>query len=103
MLVLWERERVSIGELCECLHLDVGTLSPLLRRMAEANLIVRRRDTADERRVLVTPTSHGRSLHNRARHIPITLAQQAGLTAKEVEDLRGRVRSLLTRLIAAAT
>ena len=103
MLVLWERESVSIGELCDCLHLDVGTLSPLLKRMEEGNLITRRRDSADERRVLVTPTSHGRSLRDRARHIPMTLAQQTGLTAEEVEGLRSKVRSLLTRLIAAAT
>jgi DNA-binding MarR family transcriptional regulator len=103
MMVLWAREEVSVGELCDCLHLDVGTLSPLLKRMEEGDLVTRRRDAADERRVLVAPTSHGRSLRERARDIPMALGKQVGLTAAEVEDVRKTTRKLLSRLIAAAT
>jgi DNA-binding MarR family transcriptional regulator len=102
MLVLWEREEVSVGELCECLYLDVGTLSPLLKRMEEADLIVRRRDVLDERRVLAAPTALGRSLRDRARDIPKVLAERTGLTTEEVDDIRGKTRTLLMKLVAAA-
>jgi DNA-binding MarR family transcriptional regulator len=102
MLVLWERGKVSVGDLCQCLHLDVGTLSPLLKRMEDSGLITRKRDTADERRVLVAPTQHGRSLHDRALSVPIALAEQTGLTPGEVEDLRVKTRALLAKLVAVA-
>ena len=32
-LVLWERDGRTVGELCEKLMLDNGTLSPLLKKM----------------------------------------------------------------------
>ena len=40
LLALWERDGQSVRELGEALQLDSGTLSPLLRRMAEADLFV---------------------------------------------------------------
>ena len=61
MLVLWEdpdRPR-SIGELGERLHLDSGTLTPLLKRLASMGYVTRSRDAEDERRVLVTLTADG--------------------------------------------
>src|ERR1700736_3392147 len=61
LLVLWEnpdRPR-SIGELGERLHLDSGTLTPLLKRLASMGYVTRSRDAGDERRVLGTVTPAG--------------------------------------------
>src|ERR1700730_17814752 len=58
MLVLWEapeRPR-SVGELGERLHLDSGTLTPLLKRLESTGHVSRSRDGQDERRVRVTLT-----------------------------------------------
>ena len=41
MLVLWEKECVSVGDLGQILHLDSGTLTPLLKRMETSGLINR--------------------------------------------------------------
>lgn len=101
MLVLWERKEVLVGELCDCLHLDVGTLSPLLKRMQEAGLIVRRRDAADERRVFAAPTAHGLALHDEARRIPEALAKRTGLAAEEGEKLRDQVQAFVVKLAGA--
>jgi DNA-binding MarR family transcriptional regulator len=98
MLVLWEREQVSVGELRDCLYLDLGTLSPLLKRMEKAGHITRQRDASDERRVLIRPTEHGHSLYEAARAIPEALVDQIGVTQSEVERLRDEARSLITRL-----
>ena len=101
MLVLWEEEPVPIGELCDCLHLDIGTLSPLLKRMEVAGFITRRRDATDERRVLIGLTSRGRSLRDQARHIPATLARQTGLRSQDYEQLRDQTQILVAQLAVA--
>lgn len=101
MLVLWEREQVSVGELRDCLHLDLGTMSPLLKRMVKAGLVTRERDATDERRVLIGLTPHGRALYEQAQAIPAMLADQIGVTPAKVELLRDETRSLVAHLVTA--
>jgi len=98
MLVLWEQEPVSAGTLGECLHLDIGTLSPLLKRMERAGFITRRRDASDERRILIALTVQGRSLRGQARGIPAALAKVTGLKPEEVIGLRGQAQEFVARL-----
>lgn len=66
MLILWETELQSVSQLGDRLYLDSGTLTPLLKRLEAAGLVVRRRDTIDERRVLIALTETGRALRERA-------------------------------------
>ena len=66
MLILWETELQSVSQLGDRLYLDSGTLTPLLKRLEAAGLVVRRRDTIDERRVLIALTEIGRALRERA-------------------------------------
>jgi DNA-binding MarR family transcriptional regulator len=95
MLVLWEApEPVSVGALGRRLHLDSGTLTPLLKRLEQRELVVRRRDRHDERRVLVELTTAGRRLRTRAADIPRQAFERYGLDLAEVE----RLRDDLTRL-----
>ena len=39
MLTLWERDGVTVKEIGEQLHLDSGTLTPLLKRLESAGLV----------------------------------------------------------------
>ncbi|MGE0014522.1 MAG: MarR family winged helix-turn-helix transcriptional regulator [Azoarcus sp.] len=98
MLVLWERSPVSVGDLGECLYLENGTLTPLLKRMEQGGFINRRRDPEDERRVLVTLTPHGHDLRDVAKAVPETLFRQLGLDDASVAELRNSVRSLVSIL-----
>src|ERR1700742_4704581 len=59
MLVLWERDGLSVKEIGERLFLDSGTLTPLLKRMEAAELLKRSRSTEDERQVLIALTQKG--------------------------------------------
>ena len=102
MLALWEREPASVGALCACLHLDVGTLSPLLKRMEQAGLVTRTRDRDDDRKVLVALTPRGRALREAALAVPKTLAKQIGLKALEADSLRHQTQALVARLAPIA-
>jgi DNA-binding MarR family transcriptional regulator len=97
MLVLWESEPRGVKELGEELGLDSGTLSPLLKRLEVLGLVERRRSGEDERRVAIHLTAAGRALSGRATGIPQRLADAAGLSPDELEQLR----TTLGRLTAA--
>lgn len=75
MLVLWERDGLGVGELGDRLHLDSGTLSPLLRRLERAGLVRRERVTFDERRVVIYVTRVGRGLQERAATVSEAIAR----------------------------
>jgi DNA-binding MarR family transcriptional regulator len=66
LLVLWERDDVTVNEICTRLHLDSGTVSPMLKRLEAAGHLRRRRAPPDERVVRVELTDQGRSLREKA-------------------------------------
>ena len=73
MLVLWERDGVTVSELGDRLFLDSATLTPLLKRLQAAGLVARNRSTEDERQVIVTLTDEGRVLQAKAADVPADL------------------------------
>lgn len=101
MLVLWEKSPASVGELGKRLHLDSGTLTPLLKRMEQGGLVDRCRDPQDERRVLVGLTQKGRALRKAARAVPDTLSLQLNLDPAAIEDLRNSVQSMVRAMAVA--
>src|SRR5260370_3540882 len=87
MLVLWERSGILVKELGAKLHLDSGTLTPLLKRLEAMGLIRRQRNPEDERGVIVTLTRQGETLKAKARGIPGVIACALGLSAKHFAAL----------------
>ncbi|MBO9607245.1 MAG: MarR family transcriptional regulator [Paenibacillaceae bacterium] len=100
LLVLWERETATVSELGARLELDSGTLTPMLKRMEAAGLVVRERDPLDERRVVVRLTAAGVALQEQASCLPEKLLAGAGGTEAEALELLGTLRRLLGRLKA---
>jgi DNA-binding MarR family transcriptional regulator len=98
MLALWQHEPVSVRELSGLLRLDPGTLSPLLKRLEAADLVVRRRDSRDERALAVTLTEKGRTLRSEAEKIPPAVVARLGMP---LDELR-RLHESLTRVIRVA-
>ncbi|MEU4554791.1 MarR family winged helix-turn-helix transcriptional regulator [Micromonospora violae] len=90
LLVLWERpdDAPTVSELGTELQLDSGTLSPLLKRLEGAGLVVRRRSARDERRVEVGLTEQGRALREQLCDVPMRIAQATGLGLDELVALR---------------
>lgn len=87
MMVLWEKETVSSRELAECLHLDYGTLTPVLKRLEQAGYLRRERSGEDERLLTLSLTETGKALRDRAAGIPPAIAECMGLTAEEFQTL----------------
>jgi len=100
MLVLWESDGISVGDLGERLCLDSGTLTPLLKRLETAGHVRRERDRADERRVHVHLTPSGRALRARAQVVPRTLARASGCGADEIAAMVARLKTLREQLQA---
>ncbi|MGA1807911.1 MULTISPECIES: MarR family winged helix-turn-helix transcriptional regulator [Sphingobium] len=98
MLVLWKQEPQTVGSLGDMLHLDSGTLTPLLKRMEVAGLISRTRDAQDERRVLIGLTPKGRALRSEAEKVPAILSSGLVIDEAAIAELRDQVRSLVAVL-----
>ena len=97
MLALWGSRPLSLRQLSEQLRLEPATLSPLVKRLEAAGLLVRARRADDERTLDITLTDRGIALREQALAVPTTMADRLGLDREELEQLH----QLMTRLITA--
>ncbi|HFJ5143800.1 TPA: MarR family winged helix-turn-helix transcriptional regulator [Enterococcus faecium] len=95
MLVLWEKKKTSVKELGNDLCLDSGTLTPLLKKLAEKNYINRQRETGDERIVNVTLTPQGAALQKQSEGIPQKIKSYLPLEQEELDTLQHLTRKML--------
>lgn len=98
LVALWSEDERRVGALGEELGLDTNTLTPLLKRMAEAGLVTRSRSAADERVVTVRLTDRGRALEAEAERITTCVFEATGLSVEELADLRDRIARLNTEI-----
>lgn len=104
MNVLWERGQETVGGIAERLGLESSTVTPLVKRLEQAGLLERRRNPADERQVVVTPTEAGRALQAKSACLGETLFKAAGLPVEQLIALNAQVqgfRDAVTGFIAA--
>lgn len=100
MLVLWEEEGLTVKEIGDRLHLDSGTLTPLLKRLEALGLVARARDAADERQVRIHLTSQGRTLRAKAECIPQEIGKASGHSLAEIQKLKADILRLRDALNA---
>jgi MarR family transcriptional regulator, organic hydroperoxide resistance regulator len=101
MLVLWERDGVTVKEIGDRLFLDSGTLTPLLKRLEAAHLVKRTRSTEDERQVLISLTPQGVVLKEKARAVPQAILAASACSVGELSAIRSDLVALRDRLNAA--
>jgi DNA-binding MarR family transcriptional regulator len=94
MLVLWESGETTVKGLADELQLDYGTLSPLIKRLAGAGLLERKRRSDDERSVAISLTPAGEELKVRASGVPQLIVDAYDLDANEFAALRTSLRVL---------
>ncbi len=87
MMVLWEKETVTSKELSESVHLDYGTLTPVLKKLENTGYLTRERSAEDERLLCISLTDTGRKLKERAVTVPAAIAECMGLTIEEFRTL----------------
>ncbi len=87
-MVLWEKESVNVGQLGSILHLDAGTLTPLLKILEKEGYVTRERSKEDERVTLITITEKGNDLKEKCKDIPLELSRKGSpLTADDAKEL----------------
>ncbi|MBR3269515.1 MAG: MarR family transcriptional regulator, partial [Oscillospiraceae bacterium] len=52
-LVLWEKDGLTVGEICKRLMLDSGTLSPVLKKLRQEGYLEKTQSTTDERSFII--------------------------------------------------
>ena len=87
MMVLWEKPSVTSKEIGERLHLDSGTLTPVIKKLAEKGLVTRSRSAEDERNLVVALTDAGLALRDRAACIPGQMSQCICLSPEDAGTL----------------
>ena len=95
LLVLWEKDGITVGEICERVMLDNGTVSPLLKKLQQDGYIERKRSGEDERIVLITLTGEGRALKERAKEVPAKVAGCIDLPPEKAQMLYTLLYELL--------
>ena len=88
MMVLWEFGEQTVGEICEKLHLDTGTITPLLKRLYNKGFLEKTRCKHDERTVKIILTEQGLNLQEKAKDIPKNMANCLNLNPEEIEFLK---------------
>ena len=94
-LALWEKDGITVGELCDTLMLDNGTVSPLLKKMQQAGYIERTRSERDDRVVVITLTEAGKALQEQTKDVPAKVASCLALPPEKAQTLYGLLYELL--------
>jgi MarR family transcriptional regulator, organic hydroperoxide resistance regulator len=94
MVLLWERDGQTVGELGARLSLESNTLTPLLKRLETLDYVKRGRDPADERQVRTRLTEKGRRLRAKALHIPGCILAASGLDARTAKQMMTGIATL---------
>jgi MarR family transcriptional regulator, organic hydroperoxide resistance regulator len=98
MLVLWEEEKATVKDIGKRLHLDSGTLTPLLKKLESMELITRYRDKNDDRVVIAELTKKGHELKDKVVDIPEKLFCKTNMTIEHAMELKKNLDKLLQTL-----
>nr|WP_197031749.1 MarR family transcriptional regulator [Paenibacillus massiliensis] len=98
LMVLWEKGTSTVKELGDALHLDSGTLTPLLKRLQSSGLIHRERSQQDERKVMISLTEEGDQLRLKAASIPGAIRGKVCFSTQHFQSLLEEFNDLLKRV-----
>lgn len=98
MMVLWEKQQISVKELGEILYLDSGTLTPVLKKLEAKGYITRRRSERDERVLIVSVTDIGKKLRDEATAVPQEVGRCVRLEGDEATALYGLLYKLIDNM-----
>ncbi|MBL3656372.1 MarR family winged helix-turn-helix transcriptional regulator [Fulvivirga sediminis] len=98
LLVLWKEDHLSVNEISSLLYLESNTLTPLLKRMEQKNLVRRRRSQLDERKVIVSLTPDGKGLQEKAACVPQSIVNQMSTDEVSLQEVQS-FKQTLTKLM----
>lgn len=98
MMIMWDKKEINVKSLGECLYLDSGTLTPLLKKLEAKGYITRARSENDERNLIVKITSEGEALKQKAASIPSSVSGCINLSSEEATQLYTTLYKILGQL-----
>ena len=101
-LLLWEKDGITVGEICRRLYLDSGTVTPMLKKMEYEGYVTRQRSEDDERRVTVFLTDQGKELKKKAEEIPRKIGGCISLSGEDAQSLYRILYEILNNGCAGA-
>jgi len=99
LLVLWEKDGISVNEIGCKLYLNTNTLTPLLKRMEQFSFIQRIKCCSDERKVLIYLSEQGKNLKNEAKRIPFEMANLLNCDIEKTICLKKELEDLINKLL----
>ena len=98
--VLWEEDGISIKELSFKTGLAVSTLTKMIDRMEEANLIKRIPDKKDRRKILIKLTEYTNSLKGVYDEISQKMTDYSydGFSENEIETMERLLKKMLNNV-----
>ena len=85
LMVLWEKDGISVNEITEKLILNTNTVTPLLKRMEAMQLITRTPSTVDQRKIIIQLTEQGLAMRESAAEIPLKLMNKLNLEVSDAQ------------------
>ncbi|RMN36302.1 MarR family transcriptional regulator [Pseudomonas coronafaciens pv. garcae] len=98
MMVLWEKDGLTVSDVSTRLLTDPGSLTPLLKRLEGEGFISRTRSKEDERVVLLHLTEQGRALQHKALNVPGCILSTSGLSMEKLHELQAQLLDLRDHL-----
>ncbi len=98
MIVLWEEKKATVKHLGNRLHLDSGTLTPLLKKLEAIGFIKKYRSKEDDRVVIAELTEEGESLQEKAKNIPDKILCSMNIEKEKVKRLKQELDEVLENL-----
>ncbi len=96
--ILWEKEQVSLTEIGQRLYLDSGTMTPLIRRMINQELIYKEKNKLDGRESFLKLTKKGQQLQKKAQHVASGMFCKLDVELDRFVEIRNGVRQIVHNL-----
>lgn len=98
MMVFWEHGGMTEKELGKIVHLDSGTLAPLLKRLEKQDLVTRTRPEGNENKLYVALTEKGEMLKEKALLVPEEMSGCIRLSIEELTSLKNLLDKMMVTM-----
>lgn len=98
LIGLWGEDDMSISALSAVTLFDLGTLTPIIRRLSEAGFITVYLDPGDRRRRKVLLTDKGRGLKLEAAQLLERMSGKLGLPLADIQQMLDTCRQIRAKL-----
>jgi MarR family transcriptional regulator, organic hydroperoxide resistance regulator len=101
LMLLWEQDTQPVNTIAKKLVLNTNTITPLLKRMEQLCLIVRKRSETDERQVMISLTEKGQDLKQKASQIPQKMAEKllkSNLNETDLLEMKKNLQAIICLL-----